>query len=381
MAGKKTSFVFNPDISKYNYPPECPFNSQRAAMTREILQSMSLLTGDDFGEVRPTPASREAMEVLHSPDYLDILENAQQGQLGLDALEAGLGSADTPIFKGLYEYSALVAGASLAGADLISSGQAHMAFNPAGGLHHAGYASASGFCYVNDVALACSALTRGGKRVLYLDVDVHHGDGVQAAFYNRKDVLTVSLHQDGRTLFPGTGAITEIGAGEGNGYAVNLPFPAGTGDDLYLESFRAVVLPLAENYAPDFIVMEMGMDCLAGDPLAGLKLSNNAYAEVLAAMIALGHPMLVTGGGGYNPGNTARAWALAWTIMTGTDRKEQDLGLSLGVGGVMLESTEWQAGLRDRPLVTDPEEIERTGRETNTTVTALKETIFPLHGI
>ncbi len=379
MIGKKIRFVFNPDLKLYNYPPECPFNSQRAAMTREILQSMDLLSGDDFGEFKPEPASRAAMEDLHSSDYLDILEKAQEGQLGLSAIEVGLGTPDTPIFKGLYDYSALVAGASLAGADLLRTGQARIAFNPAGGLHHASSSLASGFCYVNDVALACSALTRGGKRVLYLDVDVHHGDGVQTAFYNRKDVLTVSIHQDGRTLFPGSGAVSELGSGEGQGYSVNLPLPPGTGDDLYLEVFREVVLPLAQSYAPDFIVMVMGMDCLAGDHLAGLKLSNNAYAEVLAAMIALGHPMLVTGGGGYNPRNTARAWALAWTIMTGTDT--QDLGLPLGVGGVMLESTEWQAGLRDRPLVADPEEIIHTRQETAATVAVLKKTVFPLHGM
>jgi len=246
---------------------------------------MGLLSGDDRWTASMDPADRPALEEFHSPGYLDVLQRAGRGDMDAEGLHMGLGTPETPVFRGLYEYAALACGASLTAAKLILTGQAEATFNPSGGYHHAHPAMASGFCYLNDVVLACLHLAEAGRRVVFLDVDVHHCDGVQEAFYSRSDVMTISLHQTGRTLFPGTGFEDEIGTGEGRGYSANVPLPPGTYDEAYLRAFRAVALPLIAAHDPDVIVLEVGMDGLAGDPLAQLNLTNNAYAEAVQELL------------------------------------------------------------------------------------------------
>jgi acetoin utilization protein AcuC len=261
---------------------------------------------------------------------------------------------------------------------MILAGETELVFNPSGGYHHAGPELAAGFCYINDVALACIVLAGQGKRVLYLDVDVHHGDGVANAFYDRSDVLTISLHQNPKTLFPGTGFEDEIGEGAGYGYCVNVPLPVGTYDQAYMKAFEAIVLPLMKAYNPDVIVFELGADALAGDPLANLSLTNNTYAEIINYLMNLGKPILATGGGGYNVENTVRAWALAWSIFCGADPGED---IHHAIGGVLLESTEWQGGLRDRELPVTDSQRETVMPALDATIEKIKKTIFPIHGL
>ena len=170
---------------------------------------MGMLNGKDFGEFPPRPAQRSEMQEFHSPAYLDVLQEASRGNLDIEGLHMGLGTPECPVFKDLYDYASLACGATLTGAEMILSGQTSVAFNPSGGYHHAHPSKASGFCYINDVVLACMKLTSAGKRVLFLDVDVHHCDGVQEAFYSRSDVMTISFHESGKTLFPGTGFETK----------------------------------------------------------------------------------------------------------------------------------------------------------------------------
>ncbi|HUT45193.1 MAG TPA: hypothetical protein VMX36_02865, partial [Sedimentisphaerales bacterium] len=246
------------------------------------------------------------------------------------------------------------------------------------GYHHAGPELAAGFCYINDVALACIVLAEQKKRVLYLDVDVHNGDGVANAFYDRSDVMTISLHQNPKTLFPGTGFENEIGTGKGKGYCVNVPLPVGTYDQAYIKAFEAVALPLMTAYNPDVIVFELGADALAGDPLAHLCLTNNVYAEIIYHLMSFNKPILATGGGGYNVDNTVRAWALAWSIFCGADRSED---MSHALGGVFLESTEWQGGLRDRALAVSDSQREAVMPAIESTIEAIKANIFPIHGL
>jgi acetoin utilization protein AcuC len=224
-------------------------------------------------------------------------------------------------------------------------------------------------------------LADAGKKVLFLDIDVHHCDGVQTAFYGRSDVMTVSMHQDGRTLFPGCGFVDEIGDGEGKGYAVNLPMPPGTYDEIYLKAFREAVLPLIHAYGPDVIVLEAGADTLQGDPLAGLSLTNNVHVEVINALLAFGKPILATGGGGYNVENTVRAWSLVWTALCGEQRDDDAMA---GMGGVMLETTEWANGahgLRDRVLVSSDFQRREVDPVVEGVIEQVKETIFSYHGI
>ncbi|MHC4529898.1 MAG: arginase family protein, partial [Planctomycetota bacterium] len=240
---KKAAFIYSPQLEEYRYPSDHPFNTIRAQKTRETLNSMGLLAGEGRSEVAPEPAQRVVLKKFHTARYLLALKAAAAGQLSPQALNMGIGTGDCPVFAGLYDYAVLAAGGTLTAAGLILSGSAALTFNPSGGYHHAGPQRASGFCYINDVALACMVLAEAGKRVLYLDVDVHHGDGVAQAFYDRRDIMTISFHEDPRVLFPGTGFADEIGAGEAKGYCVNVPLPIGTYDEVYMKAFEAIALP------------------------------------------------------------------------------------------------------------------------------------------
>jgi len=372
-------FLHAKQIETLSYPPDSPFRTERAGMMAEILASMGLLSASHCAQVEPPPADDAAVTQFHTPRYLQVMRDAERGEMGIEGLEMGLGTPETPVFRGMVDYAMLACGATLAGVEMVLSGEATVAFNPSGGYHHAEPSRASGFCYINDVALACLALAERGKRVLFLDVDVHHGDGVQNAFYSRADVMTMSFHETGETLFPGTGSVAEIGVGEGKGYSVNVPLPPGTYDEAYVKAFREVAVPLVGAFDPDVIVYEVGMDCLAGDPLANLSLTNGAYADVAEMVTGFGKPIVAAGGGGYHPRNSARGWALVWSVLCGEGIDLHDM--AMGAGGVMLESTEWRGGLRDRALVPDYEQLRSVGIAIEATIDALRATVFPLHGL
>ena len=345
-----------------------------------MLLSMGLLTAADRFQVAPERADRQTLLLYHTPAYLDALERINTGEYDVEMLYMGLGTGDCPVFRGVYDYACWAAGATVTGAQWIINNNARIAFNPSGGYHHAFSDRAGGFCYVNDVVLGCETLANAGKRVVFVDVDVHHCDGVQEAFYDRADVMTISTHQDGRTLFPGTGFVDEIGTGEGVGYSVNLPLPLGTYDEIYMKAFRAIVLPLLHKFNPDVIVLEAGADTLAGDPLAGLTMTNNMLADVINLLLAFGKPILAVGGGGYNVENTVRAWALVWTALCG-DQSGDDF--TAGMGGVMLENMDWHggAGLRDRILIPSQYQRNTVVPEVERLIEQVKKKVFPLHGI
>jgi len=339
---------------------------------------MGLLTGQGRREEAPEPAGRIELKKFHSARYLHALKTASGGQWQAEALQMGIGTLDCPVFKDMYPYSVLACGGTLTAARLILSGSAKVVFNPWGGFHHAGPERAAGFCYINDVALGCMILAEAGRKVLYLDVDVHHGDGVQGAFYGRSDVMTISFHQNGRTLFPGTGFEDEIGTGQGKGYSVNVPLPVGTYDHAYLQAFRVLVIPLIGAYDPDVIVFELGADGLAGDPLANLYLTNNVYAEIVNHLLSFEKPVLAIGGGGYHIENTVRAWALAWSVLCGAEKKDSG---NLGLGGVMLETTDWQGGLRDRVLAVSRQQRQAVDSAVSATIEKVKDYVFSYHGL
>ena len=378
MADKKAAFIYSSELEKYSYPPEVPFNTVRSKRVLDILKSNDLLNGDNRSVIPTESADRLVLKKFHTARYLNCLYRAGHGRFNVEALNMGIGSQDCPVFKGVYEYAALATGATLVGAECILKGDTDIAFNPSGGFHHAGPEKAAGFCYINDMALGCITLAEQGMRVLYLDVDVHHGDGVAYAFYDRSDVMTISLHQNPKTLFPGTGFVDEIGDGQGEGYCVNIPLPIGTYDQIYMKAFEHLVLPLIEVYNPDVIVFELGADALAGDPLANLQLTNNVYADVINHLLSFDKPILATGGGGYHVGNTVRAWALAWSVFCGEDKEED---MNPGIGGVLLESTEWQGGFRDRRLPVSQSQRDAVIPAVDATIKKIKETVFPIHRI
>ena len=390
MATTKAVFIYSQELERYHYPPEHPFNTIRPKKTREVLNSMGLLSGNGRKEIAPVPAKRITLKKFHTARYLHALKTASEGRWDAEALGMGIGTSDCPVFEGLYDYAVLVTGGTLNAAKLILSGDAAVAFNPSGGFHHAHPERAAGFCYINDVALACTVLAEQGppeaglskpafgRRVLYVDVDVHHGDGVAYAFYDRCDVMTISLHEDPKILFPGTGFQDEIGTGKGKGYCINIPLPVGTYDQAYMKAFEDVAVPLMTAYNPEVIVFELGADALAGDPLAHLYLTNNVYAEIINHLLSFNKPILMTGGGGYNIDNTVRAWALAWTVLCGAD---SDYAGNTALGGVMLESTDWQGGLRDRALAVSSQQQDAVMPAIEATIETIKASVFPLHGL
>lgn len=378
MNGRRQVFIHAPETDGMSYPPDCPFKTQRAILTRQRLLSLGLLGGPDEPELEPRQASPEELEWFHTPQYLDELQRASRGDLTVTGLHMGLGGEDTPVFPHMFEYPRLACGASLTAAELLLAGEAHVAFNLLGGFHHAMADRAAGFCYLNDVVIACERLARAGKRVAYLDVDAHHGDGVQQAFYRRRDVLTISMHESGKTLFPWGGFEHEIGEGPGLGWNVNVPLPPGTFDEAFLGAFRRVVLPILCAVRPEVLVLELGLDTLAGDPLTHLNLTNNVHVEIIRDLLPMGMPTLVVGGGGYHVDNTVRGWALAWQTFAG---EAQEHDLSLGFGGVMLGSSEWAGGLRDHELPVRPDQRHAVESELGPTLDRVSGLLFPLHGL
>lgn len=374
----RAAFIHSSELERHHYPPDCPFKTERAGTLFKTLGSMGLLGGPKQRVVAPTAVDRGVLERFHTPEYLDVLQRASRGQCDVDVLHAGLGTPDTPVFLGMYDYAALAVGASLCAADLILAGEVDVAFNPSGGYHHAHPSQAAGFSYLNDIVLACMSLTDAGKRVLVLDIDAHHCDGVQEAFYDRSDVLTLSFHEYGQGFFPGTGAVEEMGTGAGRAYSLNVPLPAGTDDEMFSRAFRVIAPPVIEKFSPDVIMLELGMDCLAGDPLTNLMLTNNAYADAVAEVMEFDRPILAVGGGGYHVDNTVRGWALSWSVLIGDADETEDL--SIGMGGVMLESTDWKGGLRDRILPADDGQRKTIVPALDATIREIAATVFPLIG-
>ena len=224
---------------------------------------------------------------------------------------------DTPPFRGMHEASLLTTGASLVAMEEVIAGRARVAVNYAGGLHHAMRSRASGFCIYNDPAIVCRTLADRGMRVAYVDIDAHHGDGVQAAFYDSDRVLTISLHEDGRSLFPGTGFADERGRGSGAGYSVNVALPPYTDDEAYVRAFDAVVLPTVARYRPDVLVTQQGIDPHFTDPLTHLMVSTHAREHCVRAFASMPYPWIAMGGGGYDLDAVRRTWSLEHLIMLG----------------------------------------------------------------
>ena len=302
---------------EYSYGPTHPFKLHRLLLVQKLQEVKGLLKESFL--VKPTPIDEERLLMFHTPDYLTVLKEANSGEYRSYMAAYGLGYGDNPVFPGIYDYSLLVAGASSTAAEMVAYGRVDRAFNMAGGLHHAMPDRASGFCYLNDPVMAIYVLLERYDRVLYLDIDGHHGDGVQYAFYHDHRVLTVSTHESGRYLFPGTGYEHEIGEGRGYGYALNLPFPPGAGDDVYGYALEEVVFPAIERFAPEAVVSQLGADALSGDPLTHWNLSLNSYMKVLRFLDSLGIPWVALGGGGYRMENVVKAWTHALGVLLRKD--------------------------------------------------------------
>ncbi len=297
-----------------------PLNPVRLDLTIRLARSLGVL--DRLEIVKPEPADETQLLTVHDPAYLAAVRAASSDP----TFEGfGLGTTDDPVFEGMYEASALIAGGSAQAALQVWDGATQHAVNIAGGLHHAMRGYASGFCVFNDVVLGIrELLARGATKIAYVDIDVHHGDGVQAAFYADPRVMTISLHQDPRTLFPGTGLPTELGAGAAEGTALNVALPPGTNDDGWLRAFRAVVPGALRAFAPEVLVTQCGCDTHHEDPLANLELSVDGQRQAIAELHQLAHEVaggkwVAYGGGGYGLVRCVpRTWTHLLAEVTGT---------------------------------------------------------------
>jgi len=296
-------------LARYDFGPGHPLAPVRVELTVELARDFGVLDAPGVSVAAPEPANVADLELVHDPGYIGIVRQVSAEPSALDLrilVRYGLGTPDDPVFPGMHEASALVAGATLAAARAVWTGAAEHGANVAGGLHHAMAGNASGFCVYNDPAIAIKwLLNQGVERVAYVDIDVHHGDGVQAAFWADPRVLTISLHEHPATLFPGTGLPTEIGAAGAEGSAVNVALPAGTRDAGWLRAFHATVPQLLRAFRPQVLVSQHGCDTHWSDPLANLQLTIDAQRAAHAAIHQLAHETadgrwLATGGGGYS---------------------------------------------------------------------------------
>ncbi len=371
---REAAFVYNNDLSRHVLRSDHPMKPVRLQHTYELLEAYNAFDGENSTLVEPRPATDEEICALHDLEYVEAVKSFSRGERVPASSRFNFSAGgDNPIYEGMYEAAALSTGATLVAAELVDGGRANVAFNISGGLHHAAAGSASGFCVFNDPAVAIKYLLGKGLRVVYVDIDAHHGDGVQNAFYDTERVLTVSLHESGRFLFPGTGSVDEIGSGPGRGFSVNLPFYPYTDDDTYLWAFREIVPPLVQAFKPDVLVTQLGIDSYYSDPLTHLLLSSRGFVEAVREFARMGLPWLAMGGGGYDLGAVARCWTLAYGVMMGREWPDEIPPLHREKYG--LEQ------LRDAGMpVSVPDDMSREARSfAEKSVDQLKQLVFPVH--
>ncbi|MBZ5589489.1 MAG: acetoin utilization protein AcuC [Acidobacteriia bacterium] len=310
--------VYDPNYLAYDFGPAHPFSPVRLEMLLDLLHEL----GHPVGPMAPQPVSREDLLTVHSEEYVSAVEEADRGEPVTDPDRFGLGTPDNPVFPGMDQAARYLVGGTLLGAHLLFYDKAQTVIQLGGGMHHAQRDRASGFCVYNDLAVAIRYLLDHGATVAYLDIDVHHGDGVQTIFYDEPSVLTISLHESGQYLFPGTGEVHELGKLHGRGRKLNVPLAPFTEADSYLRAFSAVVPQALAWFRPDFLVVQAGADAHAGDPLADLLLTTQAFETLFQRCLEYADKfcrgrVLFTLGGGYDVHSVPRIWALLYLTIHG----------------------------------------------------------------
>lgn len=317
-----SAFVFSEDFTGYHFHSDHPFNQKRVILTYELLRETGFLKDEHI--LPPRMATDAEINLVHDESYIHAVKKAGEGKLSeAKAAEYGLGTEDTPIFNNMHEASALLVGGTLQAADAVLEGKFKHALNLGGGLHHGFKRKASGFCIYNDGAIVIEYIRKKyGYRVLYVDTDAHHGDGVQWTFYDHSDVCTLSIHETGRYLFPGTGNVNERGQKEGYGYSFNIPIDAFTEDESFLEVYETAMREVTDYFKPDVIVTQNGVDAHYYDPLTHLYGTMKIYEYIPKIAHELAHTYcdgkwIALGGGGYDIWRVVpRAWSQLWKIMS-----------------------------------------------------------------
>lgn len=315
---RKTAFLYTDAFLAYDLGGKHPLQQRRLQLVDRKLESLGAFA--HITRVTPTEATENILAHVHTKEYLEVVRRASTPGHGLDVRRFGLGPGDTPAFPGMWEASCLYAGGSVDAAKLVLSGEAEIAFNVAGGLHHAHPGKAHGFCVFNDLALAITTFLEAGlERVMYVDIDVHHGDGVQVCHWEDPRVLTLSLHEAGRWLFPGTGGVEETGGENAPGSAINVPYAPYSGDEIWWHGFEQVVPEAFTRFAPQALVLQLGADAHFADPLAHLQVTSRTWLRAVETLLELGKdiPVVVTGGGGYNIATVERLWTLVTLTCAG----------------------------------------------------------------
>jgi len=377
---ERTGLVVAPEARLYDHGPQHPLRPDRVLLTWDLITATGLDARPNVEVLAAESATRDDLERVHTPAFIDATERAGHGEVG-DWSAFGYGPGDNPIFANMHEAGAIVAGASVAAAKAVWRAHVAHAFNASGGLHHAMPARAGGFCVYDDPAVAIAwLLDQGAQRVAYVDLDVHHGDGVQTIFWNEPRVLTISMHEyEPYLFFPGTGDLDERGGPDAPGSAINVPLPAGTGDDAWLEALSTIVPRAVADFAPDVLVTQLGCDTHATDPLAQLRLTTRAYQEAAAILHWLAHDAaygrwVATGGGGYQWARVVpRAWTLYFAEMANATA---DLPDALPAGWVERASD--RAGARVPTTFSEPAlEPHRADDEARSVTAQLADILWP----
>jgi len=330
-------YYFDDEVGNFIYGLGHPMKPHRVRMCNSLLKNYGVLDQLEVIDGSSVPPTiEEDISYFHTEDYLDFLKTVTPENLN-DYLDLFIGfnmGEDCPVFEGLWDYCKLTAAGSIIGANAINEGRNHIAVNWSGGLHHAKQQEASGFCYINDCVLGALELLKNHYRVLYIDIDIHHGDGVEEAFYTTNRVMTCSFHKFGN-YFPDTGNFNDTGHGVGDGYSVNVPLNEGMDDDSYITIFKPVIDTVMEIYNPEVIVLQSGADSLSGDRLGCFNLSIKGHGACVEYVKRFGKPILLIGGGGYTLRNVGRCWAYETAIACGyeLDPKLPDWDEYLGYYG------------------------------------------------
>jgi acetoin utilization protein AcuC len=315
------AFIYNEELTRNILREDHVLRPMRLRLVYELLQAFRVFEAPDTRLLAPRIATPQEIGTFHSQDYIEAVESFSKGEELERQHRYGFSDwGDNPISNGMYEAAALATGASLVAADALIENEVDVAFNAGGGYHHAGPDFASGFCIFNDAVVAIQRLLDRGDmgRIAYIDIDAHHGDGVQNAFASTDRVLTISLHETGQYLFPGTGGVEEMGTGSGEGFSVNVPLAPMTNDRIYLDVFRQIVPPLVRTFEPDVLVTQLGIDSHQDDPLTHLMLSSAGHTALIQEFKSLSPGRwLALGGGGYDMSAVARCWALDFAAMAG----------------------------------------------------------------
>ena len=322
-----TSLIYSHEQSQHVLSPTHPMRPIRLFHMHELMTSVGLLTTDNVVLESPRLATADEITTFHDPDYVDVVKAIDQGAIVPGLWQYGFGPGDNPPRSGMFRHAALAAGGALQATERVLNGNATRAFIPAGGMHHHAMKNyASGFGIFNDAVIAIKHMIEQDLRVFYVDIDVHHGDGVQSGLYDTDRAMTVSIHESGQWLFPGTGGPDETGTGDGDGYSVNIPLAPYTDDQLWHEAFDAIIPDLTRAFEPDVMFTQLGIDTHRNDPLAHLSLTTQGHnlAVHKFAQLAdeIGCPWISVGGGGYDMSAVARAWTMDLATMAQFDLPE-----------------------------------------------------------